>query len=571
MIEASNTQLCRVWNALVGATKHAEHECKHGRKTCVVKRLTDLLTQKKVVGMRAAAVKKLAESKAISLTDANNLLTREQVARESRTIVRKNGTKARRCSIRKLALAYAIATVGHQINRFGVESAAFWGVIEKFKTSTADYPLGKRGAPRFKRVGDNVSMQAQTKNQHVKEGVVDLSRLVGSSCSCVHMIQHRPIPDGAIVKQMAVVKQNDRLFVAIFVDVPDAAAQKSLMAASGATAGIDPGRKTAVSLSSTDGTIQQVVSPPLLRDKRFMRRTARLARKLDRQRRFANPDRYNEDGTFKRGARGVWVTTKGMTKTQKRANDLRRRLVDVRTEHYRLKAREVLNQFDHVGIGTWRPKGAPGEGQAKRAQLRKDADNALGQFAGILRDYAARNVTPKKIYDINEVNTTRRCINCGEMTGPSGLSNLGVREWTCSHCGAHHQRDFASARAIALRTQIVADTHLVNDGPTTKIQPVRYAAKRNKRSGLVATPINVPVEQEAEAARSRLSKNGARASAPVVDHPADCTRVRKANADEGSSNILASEPATNACKGNHRSHSCAVELESTVVVEEHSL
>jgi putative transposase len=40
------------------------------------------------------------------------------------------------------------------------------------------------------------------------------------------------------------------------------------------------------------------------------------------------------------------------------------------------------------------------------------------------------------------------CSVCLERTGPSGLSALGVREWTCSACGVSHDRDINAAHNI---------------------------------------------------------------------------------------------------------------------------
>ncbi|MGQ4808454.1 hypothetical protein NKDENANG_01837 [Candidatus Entotheonellaceae bacterium PAL068K] len=40
------------------------------------------------------------------------------------------------------------------------------------------------------------------------------------------------------------------------------------------------------------------------------------------------------------------------------------------------------------------------------------------------------------------------CSSCLEQTGPSGLSALGVRAWTCSHCGVSHHRDINAAKNI---------------------------------------------------------------------------------------------------------------------------
>jgi IS605 OrfB family transposase len=46
------------------------------------------------------------------------------------------------------------------------------------------------------------------------------------------------------------------------------------------------------------------------------------------------------------------------------------------------------------------------------------------------------------------------CSGCGTRSGPRGLSQLGVREWTCSRCGVVHERDVNAAKNIlaTLRT-----------------------------------------------------------------------------------------------------------------------
>lgn len=49
--------------------------------------------------------------------------------------------------------------------------------------------------------------------------------------------------------------------------------------------------------------------------------------------------------------------------------------------------------------------------------------------------------------EVNEQNTTRACSKCKALSGPSGLKELGIREWKCL-CGANHNRDVNAARNI---------------------------------------------------------------------------------------------------------------------------
>ena len=44
--------------------------------------------------------------------------------------------------------------------------------------------------------------------------------------------------------------------------------------------------------------------------------------------------------------------------------------------------------------------------------------------------------------------STQICSECEEKSGPRGLSQLNVREWTCSNCGATHDRDVNAAKNI---------------------------------------------------------------------------------------------------------------------------
>lgn len=46
---------------------------------------------------------------------------------------------------------------------------------------------------------------------------------------------------------------------------------------------------------------------------------------------------------------------------------------------------------------------------------------------------------------VNEAWTTQACSECGCIGGPKGIAGLGIRQWTCEHCGASHDRDVNAA------------------------------------------------------------------------------------------------------------------------------
>jgi len=50
--------------------------------------------------------------------------------------------------------------------------------------------------------------------------------------------------------------------------------------------------------------------------------------------------------------------------------------------------------------------------------------------------------------EVNESGSSVTCSTCLARTGPSGLSALGVRVWTCVGCGSQHDRDLNAAHNI---------------------------------------------------------------------------------------------------------------------------
>lgn len=53
--------------------------------------------------------------------------------------------------------------------------------------------------------------------------------------------------------------------------------------------------------------------------------------------------------------------------------------------------------------------------------------------------------------EVNEASSTQACSVCGSISGPKGLKDLGIREWTCQDCDTTHDRDVNAARNILER------------------------------------------------------------------------------------------------------------------------
>ena len=52
--------------------------------------------------------------------------------------------------------------------------------------------------------------------------------------------------------------------------------------------------------------------------------------------------------------------------------------------------------------------------------------------------------------EVNEAYSTQTCSCCGSIpvSSPKGRAGLRIREWTCSDCGAVHDRDVNAAKNI---------------------------------------------------------------------------------------------------------------------------
>ena len=104
-------------------------------------------------------------------------------------------------------------------------------------------------------------------------------------------------------------------------------------------------------------------------------------------------------------------------------------------------SRKLVDENDVIVIGD---VSSPKLAKTRMAKSVLDASwGMLRTFLQYKGSYAGRNVSV-----VNEAYTTQVCSNCGSLSGPKGLRQLVVREWSCVDCGELHDRDVNAARNI---------------------------------------------------------------------------------------------------------------------------
>ena len=79
----------------------------------------------------------------------------------------------------------------------------------------------------------------------------------------------------------------------------------------------------------------------------------------------------------------------------------------------------------------------------------------IGQLKSRLGIYGQR--TGRGYKEVNEAFTSQECCNCGRLTGPRGLRQLGVRKWVC---GSDHQIGLFDPMKVKLVREGCGTTHL---------------------------------------------------------------------------------------------------------------
>ncbi len=564
------------WNLMVRRTQKALKMIRRGYAGTYQASLAERVAAKSFTGQRAAKVLKLTANGA----------PREQA---EKTVRREMASKAFAYRGSRLAMEWAMLAVeSAKQGQMGSTLGSAWSQL-KIKYQNAWEACWKRlrEAPVRRRIQDAGWLQAQMASVPAelmflhpephgpfRENWIDLGRFFPErltktperikkapasererlkaefqALARVRLLQHRPLPAGAIVKDLKITRSNAgpdaEWHVVLAVEVPEASFTK-IFPVTGKACGINPARRHALTVVGEDhlaqglpGQVGEEIGPghPLARTQRKLRR---LQRKLDRQRRANNPHCFDEKGRWIKGQR-LTVISKGMQETESEIRALHRQVANQRKEAYHRVVNNLLTRYDTVYLGDWKseaPKVRRAKKKVRKATFAKDGsqrkkgeaaleklgnsmdrENALGVFRQILAEKVARSGGFKSLVKTPEPYTTQPCAACGELTGPKGFSPQGW--WTCTACGHRQYRGRTAAYWILQKgPQSTSEQAPEGTGPVPKTSSgKRKGAGQALKGGSDPAVGRMPSDGGKGASASRPARRNRKASTLVDQTP----------------------------------------------------
>ena len=131
---------------------------------------------------------------------------------------------------------------------------------------------------------------------------------------------------------------------------------------------------------------------------------------------------------------------------KKQVSTIHAKIKNRRKDWNHKKTTELVAHYDRIVVGN------VSSSKLKKTRMAKSVSDAgWSQFKTMLAYKAIGLGVEYK--EVNESFSTVTCSQCGERTGPKGLSCLGVREWMCSSCHTSHHRDVNAAMNILRSAQ----------------------------------------------------------------------------------------------------------------------
>lgn len=237
-----------------------------------------------------------------------------------------------------------------RVNEFSqIDSNTVQKLAQRAFMATENVMYGKSKRVNFKRKGEMDSVEGASNKQGIKyrDGKLIWNKLcipvsIKKNDYYAHEALTHDIKFCRIVRKL--IKSKVRFFIQIVLDgIPPRKIDNETGMFKGrhgyGRVGIDIGTQTIAISSRTDVKLLEL-APEV---NNIERKKRVLQRKLSRQRRSSNPNKYNEDGTTKRGNKDKWLISKNYTKTRNQLAELQRKVAAIR--------RQSHNKLTHYIMG----------------------------------------------------------------------------------------------------------------------------------------------------------------------------------------------------------------------------
>lgn len=127
-------------------------------------------------------------------------------------------------------------------------------------------------------------------------------------------------------------------------------------------------------------------------------------------------------------------------KKKRQIKKIHAKIANQRKDYLHKVSTDIVRQHGFIAVGN------VNSSALKQTRMAKSVSDAgWSSFRSMLAyksDYAGA-----RYVEVNESFTTQICSQCGSLSGPKGIADLGIREWKCD-CGATHNRDVNAAKNI---------------------------------------------------------------------------------------------------------------------------
>lgn len=302
-------------------------------------------------------------------------------------------------------------------------------MLRRVDKAHREFYKGKRGAPRYK---------GRNRFKSVEYRYGDGCKLAGQSLYVQHVGNvkvrlHRPIPDGATIKQVVVKRTAGHWYVSFQLEMPDSVPVEH----TGPAVGIDVGLHSLLALS--DGKL--IGNPRWLRHGLAKLRIAQ--RRASRRKKFGS----------------------GWRKAVRQVAKLQEHVANQRADFWHKTTTALARQYGYIAIEDLNLTFMTRNGSLSLSAH----DAALGAFRQLL-SYKVEN-TGSCLVAVSAHNTSRACSGCGTIVEKS----LSVRVHRCPDCDLVLDRDVNAACNIltrALGRSVKASTYPVGDCVALEAPPL---------------------------------------------------------------------------------------------------